>query len=80
MLKPICDQLGVSLIASIVDPLTGHSEENCYGPAKVKRFKEVYGEAKVEAFYSDSLSDTPMALLADKAYLVKDDLIVEWPK
>lgn len=79
MLKPICDDLGVTLIASVVDAKTGHSEENCYGQAKVTRFKQQYPQASVDAFYSDSLSDTPMAKLATQAYLVKGDQIVDWP-
>ena len=78
LLKPICHQLGVTLIASIVDPKTGHSEENCYGQEKVRRFRALHPNAVVEAFYSDSRSDTPMAQEAQRAYLVSGDRIEAW--
>ena len=36
----------------------------------------------IENFYSDSLADTPIALCAEKAHLVKDKAttVVDWPK
>ena len=36
----------------------------------------------IENFYSDSLADTPLALCAEKAHLVKDHAttVVDWPK
>ncbi|MBE7037258.1 MAG: haloacid dehalogenase-like hydrolase [Ruminococcaceae bacterium] len=81
-LKPACDALGIRhLMASPVDPKTGkYNGENCHGKEKVKRFRAVYPNASVEEFYSDSLSDTPMAELAKKAFLVKGSAIKEWPK
>jgi hypothetical protein len=35
----------------------------------------------IENFYSDSLADTPLALCAEKAHLVKDNAstVVDWP-
>lgn len=80
LLKPLCDKLKVNLIASIVDPKTGQCEENCYGKEKVKRFKEIYPTTSIESFYSDSLSDDPLAQIADRAYLVKGVEIGDWPK
>lgn len=44
---------------------------NCYGEEKVNRFREVYKEEILEAFYSDSLSDLPMMRISKSAYLVK---------
>jgi len=59
-------------LASEVDPQTGkYTGLNCHGEQKVKRFKEVYGTKKIAEFYSDSYSDTPLAELAEEAYLVK---------
>ena len=80
MLKPICDKLGVTLIASRVDSKTGVSQANCYGEEKVKRFRELYPDAQVHSFYSDSLSDTPMAKLAQESFLVTPEGIHPWPK
>jgi len=79
MLKPICEKLGVQLIASHVDPKTGHSQENCYGKEKVLRFKALYKETQINEFYSDSLSDSPLANLAAKAYLVTKSKLKAWP-
>ena len=40
------------------------------------------GFPEIENFYSDSLSDTPIALCAEKAYLVTDKAqkVNAWPK
>ncbi len=81
LLKPICDKLNIHfLIASNVDSKTGkYSGENCHGKEKVRRFYDVFGkDARVDCFYSDSLSDTPMAKIACKAYLVDGDNIKKW--
>jgi hypothetical protein len=53
----------------------------CYGEEKPKRFFEHFPDAKIEEFYSDSLSDTPMARLAERAYLVdRRGRLTPWPK
>ena len=40
------------------------------------------GFPMIENFYSDSLADTPLALLAEKAHLVtnKASTVVDWPE
>lgn len=76
LLRPICNRLGVSLIASKVDPSTGQlAGKNCHGQEKVKRFRELYPNETIEKFYTDSKSDYPFAALAKKAYLVKKSSI-----
>lgn len=82
LLRPICSQLGIgTLIASLVDPKTGkYSGLNCYGEEKVLRFMNMYPPDSVDEFYSDSLSDTPMAMLAKKAFLVKHGQLLPWPE
>ena len=78
LLRPICEKLGVRLIASRVDQYTGaYDGENCYGEEKVLRYQAEAGEP-IEKFYSDSLSDTPMAHLAKEAYIVQGDAIIPW--
>ena len=49
---------------------------NCHGEEKVRRFREVYGDAQIDEFYSDSLHDTPLAKEAKRAFLVKKDEIL----
>lgn len=80
LLRPLCERMGIQhLIASEVDPKTGKFlSENCYGAKKVDRFKEVFGEGRIDSFYSDSLSDSPMAQLADRAFLVTKKGILKW--
>ena len=79
LLSEICTRISIkNLIASEVDKCTGkYSGENCHGPEKVIRFKNQF-DTKIDSFYSDSHSDQPMANIAEKAYLVKKDIIKEW--
>lgn len=80
LLKPICDRLGIrQLIASRVDSHTGiYTGENCWGQEKVSRLKETYGITHCGSFYSDSYSDTPLAEISDKAYIVRRNRLTPW--
>ena len=81
LLEEISKRVGFgTLIASRVDKKSGaYTGENCYGEEKCRRFYEVFPEGEIECFYSDSLSDTPMARLAKQAYLIKDHQPTPWP-
>ena len=80
LLRPMTDKLGVRLIATPMDKHTGEVNGlNCHDHEKVRRFYEVYPDAHTEEFYSDSLSDTPMAMIADKAFIVKKGKLSPWP-
>ena len=80
LLTPACAALSIScLMASRVDKHTGkYTGDNCWGEEKVLRFREKFPDAVVDAFYSDSLSDTPMARLAKVAYIIKGTTLTEW--
>ena len=79
LLKPIADQLGVRLIATPMDKYSGKiNGKNCHDHEKVRRFYEEYPEAHTEEFYSDSLSDTPMAMIADRAFIVNKGQLSPW--
>ncbi len=83
LLRPICTQLGINhLIASRVNPSDGRYDGfNCYGEEKVRRLHEQMGDIRAEYFYSDSLSDAPLAAIADKgSYIVSGDKLTEWDK
>ena len=82
LLQPICKKLGISnLIASRVDPKTGiYTGENCHGKEKVRRFREIFPDAQIEEFYSDSHSDDPLAEIAQKAFMVNGERRFEWSK
>ena len=74
-------KLGVRLLASRVDRHTGKTDgENCHGAEKVRRFQAEFGGARPDAFYSDSLSDAPMARLATRAHLVRGERVLPWPE
>ena len=45
-----------------------------------ERFREIFPDGKIGEFYSDSYSDTPLARLAEKAFLVKGDRLLPWEK
>ena len=80
LLAPIARQLGVRLIATPMDKYSGKIHgKNCHDMEKVRRFYEEYPNAHTEEFYSDSLSDTPMAEIADRAFLVRKGTLSPWP-
>lgn len=81
LLRPVAKKLGIgTLIASRVDSKTGkYTGENCWGEEKVRRLYELIPNAQCQTFYSDSLSDTPLANIAQKAFIVKrDGQLCEW--
>lgn len=78
LLRPVCEKLGVRVLASRVDRFTGkYDGENCYGEEKVKRFNDE-AKGEIDKFYSDSYSDSPLARLAKKAFIVKGDTVLPW--
>ena len=81
LLQPICERLNIKhLIGSRVNKHTGqHDGENCWGEEKARRFKREMPGVPIKNFYSDSLSDAPMARIAETAYLVNKDKITLWP-
>ena len=82
LVRPIACRLGVrNVLASPLNPATGLYEgERCHGEGKIRAFRAAFPKAHITAFYSDSLSDPPMALIAQKAYLVTGERLTEWPK
>ncbi len=80
LIFPICKRLGIkNVIASKADMKTGkYTGKNCYGEEKVVRMLSEVGHTHIDEFYSDSYSDSPLAKLADKAYLVQRDELKDW--
>ena len=78
LLRPVCGRLGVSLIATEVDPASGRfSGRNCSGEEKVRRFRREYPDGTIDRFYTDSKKDLPLAALAGQAFLVRGKTIRE---
>lgn len=82
LLSEACARLGIkNLIASRVDKKNGeYTGENCYGEEKIRRFKERFPDAEIDAFYSDSYSDVYMARLAKTAYKIDGKKASPWKK
>lgn len=80
LLEPAMKKLGInSMMASLVDKHTGkYTGENCHGEEKVLRYRKVYGDTEIAEFYSDSLSDTPLAEISEKAYVITGENTVLW--
>ncbi|MBQ4129240.1 MAG: HAD-IB family phosphatase [Ruminococcus sp.] len=79
LLKPLEEKLNITVIASDVDSKSGkYNGINCYYDEKVRRFFEIYPNGHIEYFYSDHYSDEPLAKIADKAFIVDGDNILEW--
>ena len=81
LLEPICKRLSVKyLIGSVVDKKSGaYTGLNCYHSEKVIRFREVFKDASIDDFYSDSLSDSPLAEISKRSFLVDKDRLTDWP-
>ena len=81
LLRDVVAGLGLELVAGRIDPTTGELDGlDCYGEEKVRRFREAFGEdARISSWYSDSLSDAPMAGIAERAFLVRPEGLTPWP-
>lgn len=79
IVKPMLEALNIkNWVATNYNVRTGKIYgKNCYGEAKVEEFERLYKGQKLEAFYSDSLSDSPMMKISDKAFLVKKNDITD---
>lgn len=80
LILPIAGKLGnLEVIGSKIDKTTGkYLGSNCFGAEKVRRFKEIYPNSTIENFYSDSISDCPMAQISKNAFFVQSGKIVAW--
>lgn len=80
LIQPICKRIGImTAMASRIDRHTGKTKgENCHGAEKVRRLREWDKDARINEFYSDSYADTPLAEIAEQAYMVRGDKRVKW--
>lgn len=80
LVRPAAEWLGVFLIATPMDPFSGRiTGLNCHDAEKLRRFREEYPDSEIDEFYSDSLSDAPLASAARRAFLVKGNELTPWP-
>lgn len=80
VIEPACKSLGIKhYICSPVDVNSGEYQgENCHGKEKVRKFYEKFPQGEIHNFYSDSYSDTPLAGIAENAYMIKGNKISKW--
>ncbi len=72
IIGPIANRLGVKYIATEYDREYGVFMNNLMYAKEKARYIIDHGFPVIENFYSDSLADTPLAMCAEKAHLVKD--------
>ena len=80
LIDPIAKKLHIHhVMATEMDQKTGKIKgENCKGEEKVKRLKQYNKNIEIDEFYSDSLSDEPLAKLSKQAFIVKKDKFTSW--
>lgn len=81
LLAPICSRLDIQPpIATRINPQNGKIDgRNCKGKEKVQRFLEQFPEGTIRQFYSDSMTDAPLAEMAETAFFVSKNRILPWP-
>ena len=81
LLSVMTNRLGVkNVISTELDAKTGEIGEICYHDHKVKMFKKVYGDAEIDEFYTDSMSDKPLMDISKTVFLVDGDKIIKIKK
>ena len=79
IIEPICRRLGIAYIATDMDRKTGQiNGGECSGEEKYNRYIEKFGDEPIEQFYSDSYSDTPLARIAKRAFIVDEGELANW--
>jgi phosphoserine phosphatase len=81
IIEPIANRLGVRFMATDFDREFGVFLNKMKYAKEKARYIIDQGYPVIENFYSDSLADTPLALLAEKAHLVtnKASTVTDWP-
>ena len=82
IIEPIAKRLGVNFMATEYNRKYGVYLNNMMYAKEKAQYIIDHGFPVIDNFYSDSLADTPLALCAEKAYLVtnKASTVVDWPE
>lgn len=82
IIEPIAKRLGVNFFATEFDREFGVFTNNLMYAKEKSRYIIDHGFPVIDNFYSDSLSDTPLALCAEKAHLVTNraKTVTDWPE
>ena len=72
-------RLGVQMLGTRMDIRSGKIDgENCHDSEKVARFFAAFPDGRIEDFYSDSLSDAPLAEIAERSFFVHRGELSPW--
>ena len=82
IIEPIAARLGVKFIATEYDREYNVMLNNLMFAKEKARYIFDHGFPVIDNFYSDSLSDMPIALCAEKAFLITDKArkVNDWPE
>ena len=82
VIEPIAKRLGVRFMATDFDREYGVFLNKMKFAKDKARYMIDHGFPVIENFYSDSLSDTPLALCAEKAHMVTNHArtVIDWPE
>lgn len=82
IIAPIARRLGVNYVATEYDREYGVFMNNLMYAKEKSLYIINHGFPVIDHFYSDSLSDTPLALCAEKAHLVTNRAtkVIDWPE
>ena len=82
VVEPIARRLGVKFVATDYDRELGVLMNNLMYARSKARYIIDHGFPVIDHFYSDSLSDTPLALCSEQAHLVvgRASRVVDWPE
>ena len=82
IIEPIAKRLGVNFMATEFNRKYGVFLHNLMYAQEKAQYIIDHGFPMIDNFYSDSLSDTPIALCAEKAHLVikNASTVVDWPE
>ena len=80
LVRPCLERIGITncICSSLSLPNVKFEGKNCYGEEKVNRFRKIFSNRAISNFYSDSLSDEPLASISDNAYIVQENNIIPW--
>ena len=76
ILEEIMERMGIkNYVGSSIDSKTGKFKRLCFLENKVKIFKELYPDAHIDNFYTDSMNDRAMMDISDHVFFVTGDKI-----
>lgn len=78
ILEEVAKRIGFRhYIGSEIDAKTGKFKRLCFLENKVTSFRELFPDAEIENFYTDSMNDKAMMDIAEHVFLVKKDVITQ---